>query len=199
MGDAFQRIVRIKHSRLVGCRASSAIVEMQLQSNFEMFGNQRMIEPSKAVDVPHHTSRSVKYLKEVSEKLLCPTSDLVDGTVIFQDFLNGAAIAEPKELGTPKKLPILADGPASTSGFADKRMEVAFPLGTAARPESDRPQTSSVHSNVEGASAFGTKQRKGSFGGVRVVGLHKDPAHAGASPICFQKTRERRIVTSKTG
>jgi hypothetical protein len=164
-----------------------------------MFGDQRMIEPRKAVDVPHHTSRSVKYLEEVSEKLLCPTADLMNWPIILQNFLNGAAIAQPKELGAPKKFPILADGPASTSGFADKRMEVAFPLGTAARPESDRPQTSSVHSNVEGASALGTKQRKGSLGGVRVVGLHKDPTHAGASPICFQKTRKRRIVTSKTG
>jgi hypothetical protein len=53
--------------------------------------------------------------------------------IILQNFFNGAAVTEPKEFGAPKKLPILADGPTSTSGFANERVKVAFSFAAAAR------------------------------------------------------------------
>lgn len=29
--------------------------------------------------------------------------------------------------------------------------------------------------------------------------MHEDPTHASAGPVCFQKTRQRRIVAGKAG
>jgi hypothetical protein len=156
-----------------------------------------MVEMGKAVNVLHHASRSVKNLKEITEELLCPTADLVDGAVVFQNFLNSTAIAEPKEFGAPKEFPILADSPASTSGFTNKRMEVAFPLGTAARTKSDRPQASPVLSQIEGTYAVGTEQSKGDLGSIGGIGLHENPTHAGAGPISLEEARKREVITSK--
>ena len=59
-------------------------------------------------------------------------------------------------------------------------------------------QTSAVHSEIEIANTVGPEQGKGSFGGVGVIGLHEDPAHAGTCPVGFEEARKRRVVASKT-
>ena len=43
----------------------------------------------------------------------------------------GAAVPEPKEFSTPEKFPVLTDGPATATSFADEGMIVALMLGTA--------------------------------------------------------------------
>jgi hypothetical protein len=60
----------------------------------------------------------MKDLEKVTEKFLSPATDLVNGAVVFQDLFDGAAVAEPKEFGTPQEFAILADGPSTTTGFA---------------------------------------------------------------------------------
>jgi len=198
LGHTFQWIVRVEDSGIVGSGSSGAVSEVKLKSDLEMLGDQGMVKTGKAVDVLHHACRSVEDLEKIAEKLLSPTTDLMYRPIVLQNFFNGAAVTKPKEFGAPKKFPILTDSPASTSGFTNKRMEVAFPLGTTARTESNRTQPSAVHSEVEGTDTIGTEQRKGDDGSLRIVGLHQDPAHAGAGPIRLEKTRKRRIITSKT-
>jgi hypothetical protein len=44
----------------------------------------------------------------------------MNGPVIFQNLFDGGAIAEPKELGAPKKFAVLADSPTPTASFTDK-------------------------------------------------------------------------------
>ncbi len=149
-----------------------------------------MIEPSEAVDVSHHARWAMENLKEVSKKLLGPAADLMDGPVIFQNFFDGAAVAEPIEFCAPEEFPILANSPAPAASFAHKRMVVAFPFSAAAGAESDRAQARTVHSEVKGANAVGPKEGKRNFGSLRIVGLHEDPAHAGTRPICLKKARE---------
>ena len=83
----------VERSRDVSGRTGLAVREVELESDLEVFGDQRMIKTGEAVNVFHHASRSVKHLEEISQEFLSPTADLVDGTIIFEDLLNGAAIA----------------------------------------------------------------------------------------------------------
>jgi hypothetical protein len=83
-------------------------------------------------------------LKEITEKFLSPSTNLMDRSIIFEDFLDGAAVTEPKEFSTPEKFPVLTDGPATATSFADKGMIVVLTLGTAAKAESNRTEASAV-------------------------------------------------------
>jgi hypothetical protein len=131
-----------------------------------------MFKTGKAIDISHHASRPMEDMEETPKKLLSPTADLMDWPIVFQNFFNGTAVAKPKEFRSPKEFPILADGPASTSGFTNKRVKMAFSLAAAARAKSNRAQASSVHSEVESADTIGTEQRKRYFRSFRVVWLH---------------------------
>jgi hypothetical protein len=82
----------------------------------------------------------------------------MDRSIIFEDFRNGAAVAEPKEFRTPEKFPVLTDGPTTATGVSDKGMIVALTLGTAARAESKRTVASAVHCNVEVADAVRSEE-----------------------------------------
>jgi hypothetical protein len=79
-----------------------------------------MIETFEAIDVFDHTSGSVKNLKEATKKLLSPTADLMDGTIMLQNFFDGTAITKPEELRTPEEFAVLADSPATASSFPNK-------------------------------------------------------------------------------
>jgi hypothetical protein len=98
-----------------------------------MLGNERMIEASKAVDIPHHTSWSMEDLEKITKEFLGPTTDLMNRPIVFKDLLDGTAIAEPKELGAPKEFAVLADSPSTTTGFADERMEMTLAFSATAR------------------------------------------------------------------
>jgi hypothetical protein len=130
----------------------------------EVLSDERVIVvASKAVDIPHHTRRTMEDLKEITEKFLSPSTNLMDRSIIFEDFLDGAAVAEPKdEFSTPEKFPVLTDGPVTATSFADKGMIVAPTLSTAARAESNRMEASAVHCNVEVADAV--RSEKGECG-----------------------------------
>ena len=82
----------------------------------------------------------------------------MDRSIIFEDFRNGAAVAEPKEFSTPEKFPVLTDGPTTATGFSDEGMIVALTLGTAARAESNRTEASAAHCNVEVANAVRSEE-----------------------------------------
>jgi hypothetical protein len=101
----------------------------------------------------------------------------MDRSVILQNFLDGAAVTEPEEFRAPEEFAILADAPATTGSFADKRMVVPLALSATARPKANRPKPSAGHSDVKITDAVGAKESKGDFRRVRVVGLHQDPAH----------------------
>ena len=164
--------MRVENGRVVSSGSSGSVGEVELEGDLEMFIDQRMFKAGKAVDIPHHASRPMEDMEEVTEKLVSPTADLMNWPIVFQKFFNGTAVAKPKEFRSPKEFPILADGPASTSGFTNKRVKMAFSLAAAARAKSNRAQASSVHSEVEGAYAIGVEQRKRHNRSFRVVGLH---------------------------
>jgi hypothetical protein len=166
MGHTFQRVVGMEDSGVIGSRASSTVDETELVSDFEMLAYET------AVDVTHHTGRPMKDLEEIAKKLLGPTADFLDGTDIFENLFCSAAVAEPKEFGSPKKFLILADRPTSTGSLADKRMDVTFALSAAAGTESNRAQPGAVHGEVERANTLGSEKGKSNLGSFRIIGLH---------------------------
>jgi hypothetical protein len=93
-------------------------------------------------------------MKEVTKKVLGLPTNLIDRSIVFKDFLDGAAFVEPKEFSTPEKFPVLTDDPATASSLSDEGMIVALTLSTAARAESHRTGASAVYGNVEVAGAF---------------------------------------------
>jgi hypothetical protein len=148
-----------------------------------------MIETFEAIDVFDHTSGSVKNLKEATKKLLSPTANLMDGTVMIQNFFDGTAITKPEELGTPEEFAVLADSPATASSFPNKQMGMTFLFSTAARSKSKGTQPSTIHGQIKSANAIQTEQGKGDGGSIRVVGLHEDPTHGGSNQCRIQPNR----------
>ena len=113
----------MENSRVIGSRAGSTVSSIKLEGHHEVLSDERVIVvASKAVDIPHHTRRAMEDLKEITEKFLSPSTNLMDRSIIFEDFLDGAAVAEPKEFSTPEKFPVLTDGPATATSFADEGM-----------------------------------------------------------------------------
>ena len=125
-----------------------------MEDRREVLGDERVvIMASKAIDISHH--KRMEYLKDVTKKFLGPSTNLMDTRpIIFKDCLDSAAVAEPEEFSTPKKFPVLADGPATATNLSDKGMIVALTFSTAARDESNRTEVSAVHGNVKVAGAF---------------------------------------------
>ncbi len=113
---------------------------------------------AEAINIAHQTGWPVKNLEMISEKFLCPATDLMDWTIILKDLAHSTAIAEPKEFRAPKILAILADTPTATRGFANERMEVAFAIGAFAGSKPKWPKTGTGHGNVKIAKAFGAKK-----------------------------------------
>jgi hypothetical protein len=138
MGYTFQRVVGVEDGWIIGSWTSGTVCEVELVSDFEMLGNKKtFVEAGEAIDVSHHPSRTMKDLEKIAKELLRPTTNLMDGAVVFENLLDGAAIAEPEEFRTPEKFAILADRPASTASFTDKRMIMAFSRGATAGAETN--------------------------------------------------------------
>jgi hypothetical protein len=151
----------VENSRVIGSRASSTVSSIKLEGHREVLSDERVIiVVSKSVDVSHHTRRAMEDSKETTEKFLGPSANLMDRSIIFEEFLDGAAVAEPKEFSTPEKFPVLTDGPATATGFFDEGMIVALTLGTAARAESNRKEASTAHCNVKVADAVKSEEGK---------------------------------------
>jgi hypothetical protein len=114
--------------------------------------------------------------KMAAEKFLGPAMDLVDLTVVFEDLLHCAAVAEPIKVRAPKVFAALADRPATSAGFANKGMVTVLTVIAAARANADGSETGAAYQEVKEivATLFENGQ-----GGERVgsVGrLHEDVA-----------------------
>jgi hypothetical protein len=102
-------------SRVIGGRPIHYVSDGHGDDMLEMGGDQRILEATvEAVNVTHITSNTMEDLEMVAKEFLCPPSNLVNGFVVFKDFLHGTTIAKPIELRPPEKLLILADAPAAS-------------------------------------------------------------------------------------
>jgi hypothetical protein len=136
--NTFQRVSRAEDSGIIGSGASSTVRKIKLESDCQMLGNKRMIEVSKAVDIPHHTSWSMEDLEKRTKEFLGPTTDLMNRPIVFKNLFDGTAIAEPKELGALMEFAVLADSsPSTTTGFADERMEMTLAFSATVRAKAN--------------------------------------------------------------
>ena len=138
----------------ISSRLGSTVGSIKLEGNREVLGDERVIIiVSKAVDISHHMRRVLEYLREVTKKFLDLSTNLMDRPIIFKDFLDGTAVAAPKEFNTLEEFPVLTDAATATS-FSNEGMVVVLTFSTAARAESNMTDTSAVHGNVKVAGAF---------------------------------------------
>ncbi len=136
----------MENSGIAGSGASSTVGETELESDFQMLGDERMVEAaSKAINISHHACRPMKHLEEVAEELLSPATDLVDGSIVFENLFDCCTITEPEKFGSPKKLAVLTDGPASTTSFTNERVKMAFSFSATARAKANRSEAGAVH------------------------------------------------------
>jgi hypothetical protein len=199
MGNTFQGVVGAKNGGIIGGRPSSAIGCVKLECEGEMLGDERMVEAaSKAINISHHACRPMKHLEEVAEELLSPATDLVDGSIVFEDLFDCCTITEPEEFGSPKKLAVLADAPATTTSFTNKGVVMTLSFSAAAGAKANRSEAGAFHGYIKVADAVRAEKSKGNFGSIGVVWLHQDPTHAETGPIGLEETRLRRIITSET-
>jgi hypothetical protein len=79
--------------RVIGSGTGGKISGRKCIGNCDVLLNEWVVEMTgEAVNIP---------LKEIAEKLVCPTAYLMDGAFIFENFFDCAAIAQPEELGAP--------------------------------------------------------------------------------------------------
>jgi hypothetical protein len=163
MGWAFQGVMGMEDSRVVGGGSICDIGERHGEGVLEVGFNQGILEATiEAVDVAHITSSTMENLEVVAKEFLGPSTNLVNGSIIFKYLFHGTAVAQPVKLGTPEKLPILADAPAAACGFADKRMKVTFALCAFTRSKADWPKTCATHGDIEMADTCSAENMKGS-------------------------------------
>ena len=74
----------------------------------------------QAINISHHSGRPVIDVEMVAKEFLSPASDNMDLTVVVEDFLHGATVADPIEHSSPKILFVLGDSPATTSSLANE-------------------------------------------------------------------------------
>ncbi len=78
----------------------------------------------------------------VAEEFLGPTTNLVNVTVIFKNFLHGTAVADPEEVLSDKIFATYANSPTAGSGFAHKQMVMLLAFKASAGSEFDGANTS---------------------------------------------------------
>jgi hypothetical protein len=144
----------------VVCRWSrETVVCSELKSHCKVEGDKGVVETTcEAIDISHHASRSVENLKMIPKQLLGPAADLMNGTFVFKNFLDGTTVAHPIEFGSPKIFTILADGPTTTASFANERVEMALHFCASSGTESDGSEAGAVHGYVEVTNALGKQK-----------------------------------------
>jgi hypothetical protein len=90
----------------------------------------------------HHAGWAMNGGKVVGKEFLGPATDNMDLTIVIENFVHSAAIADPAKHSTPKTLLVLGNTPATTSGLANKGVEVALLISAFAGVKLDRAQAS---------------------------------------------------------
>ena len=107
-------------------------------------GDQGPKTASEGINVSHHSCRVVHNMKEVAKKFLCPAANLVDGTVVFQNFLDATAVAKPIELGTPQVFSVMSNGPPTNGGLANEGVVVLLLIGASSGAKADWVKASTL-------------------------------------------------------
>ena len=89
--------------------------------------------------------------------------------------------------------PILANGPAATSGLADEGVVRLFVAIASAGSKLNRAEPGTFHGGVEIVVATLAQPGGCGDGGSGVIGLHEDVAHPEGAVIGFEEDRLRAV------
>ena len=135
----------------------------------------------------------------VAKKLLANSTDLMDVAGVIQKFVHGVTVANPIKVSAPKPTPVVANGPATGTSFADKRVKKRFAVSAAARAQTNRAKMGASHQQVKHVVATCFKNGQGGEGGFVVGRLHQNVRHAKGGPVGFQKDWQGRIKAGEAG
>ena len=80
------------------------------------------------VDVGHHSGVAMDSRPVVSEKFLCPTAEHMAWATVSGNFVDGVAVTDPPEAGSPNIMVDDAEGPSASGNLADKRVVVGLSI-----------------------------------------------------------------------
>ena len=86
-----------------GSRTAGAAGGRELGGVQDVLTDEAEVAMRKGVSVRHHVSGPMDHRKVVAEQFLCPASDDVNlAAVVVQNFVHGAAMADPVKHGAPE-------------------------------------------------------------------------------------------------
>ena len=135
----------------------------------------------------------------VREEFLGPSAQLVAGTAVLRDLLDGIAVADPPKVGAPDVGRDAGEGPATGGDLADEGVVVGFSWGASAGSGADGLQAGRGEGGVEGdrGGVAWLEKRGGGGSSVGVFGLHEDEGHGGFGPVGFDEEGKGAIVAAK--
>ena len=132
---------------------------------------------------------------------MSPTTELVAGSVVSGDLINGVAIADPEEMGAPDVRVHSGEGPSAGGDFANEGVIIGFGGGTAAGCRGDRLEASGGEGGVkgDGIGLAWLEELGGDAGGGGIFRLHEDERHGVFGPIGFDEEWEGAVVAAEEG
>ena len=93
--------------RVAGGWATGTVGCRQFGSVEHVLADQAFAATREGINIGTHASGTVNNAKVVAQKFLCPTADNMNLTVVIENFLHRAAIANPMEHGAPEEFLVL--------------------------------------------------------------------------------------------
>eukprot|EP00977_Amphora_coffeiformis_P023870 scaffold14635_cov201-Amphora_coffeaeformis.AAC.3 len=151
----------------------------------------------EGVDVGHHGCGTMDCGPVVHEEFLGPATELVAGSLVGGDGLDGIAIADPVEVAAPDVGVDDGEAPWTGCNFTDKGVVVGLGGGAPAGCHEDGLQVGGGKGFVkgDGGRVSSGEEGDGVGGSSGVFRLHADEGHAGLGPVGFEEGGERAIVT----
>ena len=102
------------------------------------------------VDVSHHGGVAVNSCPVVGKEFLCPAAEHMAGAAVSGNFVDGVAVADPPEAGSPNVMVDDAEGPSASSDFADKRVVVGLSIRASTGGREDGLEAGGSESGIKG-------------------------------------------------
>eukprot|EP00977_Amphora_coffeiformis_P024068 scaffold15024_cov155-Amphora_coffeaeformis.AAC.2 len=166
--------------------------------------------PVEGVDIGHHGGGPVDCGPIIHEELLGPATELVAGSLIGGNGLDGIAVADPVEVAAPDVGVDDGETPSTGCNFADEGVVVGLGGGAMVGSHEDGLQAGGSKGFVEGnrgrvgngeegdgVGGGNGEEGDGVGGGSGVFRLYEDEGHASLGPVGLEEGGERAIITAE--
>jgi hypothetical protein len=129
----------------------------------------------------------VQDVKGIAQQFLCPTAHLVNGSIIFQNFLDSAAVVQTIEFGAPQVFSVLANGPAAIGCLANKGMVVLLRVRASSGTKPDWTKMGAFQGEIELHSPVCRKWSRAAMDSGESSGCMRMKPNAFADQSVFRK------------